>query len=63
MQEKYSLKVIQNGQTQTAHVVRSGAGAQGQALVLTAEQAARYQLINLVTLSSPAKLLLKKKGT
>lgn len=62
MQEKYSLKVIQNGQTQTAHVVRSGAGAQGQALVLTAEQAARYQLINLVTLSSPAKLLLKKKG-
>ncbi len=62
MQEKYSLKVIQNGQTQTAHVVRSGAGAQGQALVLTAEQAARYQLINMVTLSSPAKLLLKKKG-
>ena len=62
MQEKFSFKVIQNGQTQTTHVVRTGAGVQGQALVLTAEQAARYQLINMVTLSSPAKLLLKKKG-
>jgi len=62
MEEKYSFKVIQNGQTQSSRVIRSGAAVNGQAVVMKAEQAARYQLINSVTLNSPAKLALKKKG-
>ena len=40
MEEKYSLKVIQNGQTTLARQVRSGAGANGQALVVKAQDAA-----------------------
>jgi hypothetical protein len=62
MEEKYSFKVIQNGQTQSSRVIRSGAAVNGQAVVIKAEQSARYQLINSVTLNSPAKLALKKKG-
>ena len=62
MEEKYSLKVIQNGQTTMARQVRSGAGANGQALVIKAQEAASYQLVNPVTLTSPAKLQFKRKG-
>ena len=63
MEEKYSLKVIQNGQTTLARQVRSGAGANGQALVVKAQDAAAtYQLVNPVTLTSPAKLQFKRKG-
>ena len=62
MEEKYSLKVIQNGQTTLARQVRSGAGANGQALVIKAQEAASYQLVNPVTLTSPAKLQFKRKG-
>ena len=63
MDEKYSLKVIQNGQTTLARQVRSGAGANGQALVVKAQDAAAtYQLVNPVTLTSPAKLQFKRKG-
>ena len=62
MESKYSFKVIQGGQTKLARVVRSGSGVTGQALVVEAEEGVRYQLINLVTLSSAAKLQMKKKG-
>lgn len=63
MEEKYSLKVIQNGQTTLARQVRSGAGANGQALVVKAQDAAATdQLVNPVTLTSPAKLQFKRKG-
>ena len=63
MEEKYSLKVIQNGQTTLARQVRSGAGVNGQALVVKAQDAAAtYQLVNPVTLTSPAKLQFKRKG-
>jgi len=62
MEEKYSLKVIQNGQTTLARQVRSSAGANGQALVIKAQEAATYQLVNTVTLTSPAKLQFKRKG-
>ncbi len=62
MEEKYSFKVIQSGQTKLARVVKSGAGANGQALVITAQESSRYLLMNLVTMSSPAKLQMKKKG-
>ena len=63
MEEKYSLKVIQNGQTTLARQVRSGAGANGQAMVVKAQDvAATYQLVNPVTLTSPAKLQFKRKG-
>ena len=63
MEEKYSLKVIQNGQTTLARQVRSGAGANGQALVVKAQDAAAtYQLVYPVTLTSPPKLQFKRKG-
>ena len=60
MESKYSFKVIQGGQTKLARVVRSGSGVTGQALVVEAEEGVRYQLINLVTLSSAAKLQMKR---
>ena len=62
MEEKFTLKVVQNGQTKLARQLRSGAGANGQALVVKAEEAASYQLVNQVTLTSPAKLQFKRKG-
>ena len=62
MEEKFALKVVQNGQTKLARQLRTGAGANGQALVVKAEQAASYQLVNQVTLTSPAKLQFKRKG-
>ncbi len=62
MEEKFTLKVVQHGQTKLARQLRSGAGANGQALVVKAEEAASYQLVNQVTLSSPAKLQFKRKG-
>lgn len=54
--------MIQSGQTKMARVVKSGAGANGQALVVTAQEASRFLLMNLVTMSSPAKLQMKKSG-
>lgn len=62
MEEKFVLKVIQTGQTKAARPVRSGAGAKGQALVLSAEDGARYQIMNALTLTSPSKLQMKKAG-
>ena len=62
MEEKFALKVVQNGQTKLSRALRSGAGANGQALVVKAEEAASYQLLNQVTLTSPAKLQFKRKG-
>jgi hypothetical protein len=62
MEEKFALKVVQNGQTKMSRQLRSGAGANGQALVVKAEEAASYQLVNQVTLTSPAKLQFKRKG-
>jgi hydrogenase maturation factor len=62
MNEKFSLKIIQHGKTQQARLVQSGAGMAGQAVVIQAADAARYQLVNVVTLISPAKLQLKRVG-
>jgi hypothetical protein len=62
MNEKYSLKIIQHGKTQQARLVQSGAGMAGQAVVIQATDAARYQLVNVVTLVSPNKLQLKRVG-
>lgn len=62
MDEKFTLKIIQNGQTQQAKVLRTGAGISGQAVVLNATDATRYQLVNVVTLASPQKLKLKRIG-
>lgn len=53
MNPKFSLKVIQQGQTQKVHVITPGAGLQGQALVVQAKDATRYQLADIVTLSTP----------
>ena len=62
MNEKYSLKIIQHGKTQQIRLVQAGAGIAGQAVVIQASDAARYQLVNVVTLASPAKLQLKRVG-
>ncbi len=62
MNEKFSLKIIQHGKTQQTRLVQSGAGIAGQAVVIQATDAARYQLVNVVTLVSPAKLQLKRLG-
>ena len=56
MNEKYSLKIIQHGKTQQVRTVQNGAGMAGQAVVIQATDAARYQLVNVVTLVSPSKL-------
>ncbi len=62
MNEKYSLKIIQHGKTQQVRTVQNGAGMAGQAVVIQATDAARYQLVNVVTLVSPSKLQLKRVG-
>lgn len=62
MNTKYSFRAIQQGQTQQSHVVQAGAGQNGQALVLRAAEGTRYQLADLLTLTSPKKLQLKRVG-
>ena len=62
MNPKFSLKVIKQGQTQKVHVVTQGAGMQGQALVVQALDATRLQLADIVTLSAPEKLQMKRMG-
>ncbi len=62
MNPKFVLKVIQQGQTQKANVVTPDAGLSGQALVLQASGAARYQLADVVTLTAPPKLSMKRVG-
>jgi hypothetical protein len=62
MEEKFIVKVIQTGQTKAVRPVRSGDGAKGQSLVLSAADGTRYQLMNALTLSSPTKLQMKKAG-
>jgi hypothetical protein len=62
MNPKYSLKVIKQGQTQKVHIVTPGAGIQGQALTVQAQDATRLQLSDIVTLSAPEKLQMKRVG-
>ena len=62
MNTKYSFRAIQQGQTQQSHVVQAGAGQNGQALVLRAAEGTRYQLADLLTLTSPKKLQIKRMG-
>lgn len=62
MNSKFSLKVIQQGKTQKVHLVTPGSGIQGQALVLDATQATRYQLADIVTLVAPEKMQMKRVG-
>jgi hypothetical protein len=62
MNEKYSLKIIQQGKTLQVRTIQNGAGITGQAVVIQAADAARFQLVNVVTLVSPAKLQLKRVG-
>ena len=62
MNEKYSLKIIQHGKTEQVRTVQNGAGMAGQAVVIQATDAARFQLVNVVTLVSPTKLQLKRVG-
>ena len=62
MEEKFIVKVIHTGQTKAVRPVRSGDGAKGQSLVLSAADGTRYQLMNALTLSSPTKLQMKKAG-
>ncbi len=62
MNQKFSFRAIQQGQTQQSHVVNAGAGQNGQALVVRAAEGTRYQLADLLTLTSPKKLQLKRVG-
>lgn len=62
MNSKYTFRAIQQGQTQQNHVVSTGAGQSGQALVVQAAEGARYQLADLLTFTSPKKLQLKRQG-
>jgi hypothetical protein len=62
MNEKYSLKIIQHGKTQQVRIVQNGAGIAGQAVVIQATDASRFQIVNVVTLVSPKKLQLKRVG-
>jgi hypothetical protein len=62
MNQKFSFRAIQQGQTQQSHVVNAGAGQNGQALVVRAAAGMRYQLADLLTLTSPKKLQLKRVG-
>ena len=63
MNEKFTLKLIQQGQAQKIHIVTGGAGLVGNAVVIKAADATRYQLTNVVTLASPEKLQIMRKGS
>ena len=62
MVEKYSLKIIYSGKTQQVRIIQSGAGIEGRAVVIQAADGVRLQIVNVVSLVSPAKLLLKRVG-
>jgi hypothetical protein len=62
MAQKFLVKQIKSGQAQKSSVVDGGAGLLGNALVLQATEGARYQLMNVATLVSPAKLQIKRHG-
>lgn len=62
MNPRYSLKVIKQGQTHKLQTVSPGAGMQGQAMVVQAIDGARMQLADIVTLSAPEKLQMKRVG-
>lgn len=62
MTTKYSIRAIQQGQTLQNYLVTSDAGANGRALVIQAAQGTRYQIADILTLVSPAKLQIKRAG-
>lgn len=62
MNAKFTVRAIQNGQTLKNHSVVAGAGQNGQALVLQAAAHTRYQLADMLTYTSPAKLQIKRVG-
>jgi len=62
MNAKFTVRAIQQGQAQKTHTVNAGAGQNGQALVLQAAPNTRYQLADMLTFTSPAKLQLKRAG-
>jgi hypothetical protein len=62
MNPKYSLKVIKQGQTQKVYVVSPGAGMQGQGVNVPVSDATRLQLTDIVTLTAPEKLQMKRVG-
>ncbi|MFM6993080.1 MAG: hypothetical protein ACKOWD_17795 [Rhodoferax sp.] len=62
MNAKFTVRAIQQGQTQKTHTVTAGAGQNGQALVLQGAANTRYQLADMLTFTSPAKLQIKRAG-
>jgi hypothetical protein len=61
MNQKFVVKHIKFGQASKVNVVAGGAGASGNALVLTAQANDRYQISDVVTLISPQKLQIKRR--
>ena len=62
MTTRHALKIVQHGQTQQQKTVQAGSGLHGQALVVKATADTRYQLTDIVTQTSPAKLQVKRVG-
>jgi hypothetical protein len=62
MNPKYSLKVIKQGQTQKVYVVSPGAGMQGLGVNVPVSEATRLQLTDIVTLTAPEQLQMKRVG-
>ncbi len=63
MIQKYIFNSIKSGQIQKVNVATGGAGVIGNALVINAVDGYKYQLMDIVTLVSPAKLQIKRQGT
>ncbi len=59
---KYSIEAPQVGKTQKIHFVTAGAGTTGEAFLIKAAEGTRYQLADIVTLVSPNKPQIKRKG-
>ena len=62
MTTRHALKIVQHGQTQQQKTVQAGSGLHGQALVVKATADTRYQLTDIVSQTSPAKLQVKRVG-
>lgn len=62
MNIRFSVRAIQQGQTQNTSSVLAGAGQSGQAVVLQARANTKFQLTDVLTLTAPAKLRIKRNG-
>lgn len=62
MTSKYSVRIVQYGQTQPAIDLQARAGKEGKALVLQAQSGMRFHLLETLSQTAPTRLRIARKG-